>query len=371
MYLYRTYKYRLCPSNDQNKMLVELVSTYNATYNYLLKHQANHFRKNKSLITPKIMIDHLSKTYSNTPFFEYRVASAFKLYSELKDKTQKKKVRYKNDFDTTVFLKRGFMFDESKHSIVLPSVGAIPFYLSRTLPSAPLSIEISLYNEEWYIKFLVRTQSRTNNNTKREIKYIGIDVGLKEFAFLSNNTVIPNPRFYKIMEEEISKEQRRLSNKKNGSENWKKQKKILAKKYTKMVNCRNDFLHKLSTEIVNEFDVIGIEKISIMSIMQKKHLRKSVLDVSWGTFIEMLKYKAEEKGKVIHEVDRFFPSSQICSNCGNRKIMPLHLRTYSCSNCGNKIDRDYNASINIEMKARDFYESRYKNYTGKYQIPHN
>ena len=118
-------------------------------------------------------------------------------------------------------------------------------------------------------------------------------------------------------------------------------------------HARMNFLHKTSAYVVSNYDVIGIEKLSIQTLVQNKRLSKSILDASWGTFIELLKYKAKEQSKQVIEVGRFYPSTQLCSKCGNKQWMPLHLRIYACKSCGYEVDRDYNASKNIENKARE------------------
>jgi len=186
---------------------------------------------------------------------------------------------------------------------------------------------------------------------KTFVNPIGIDVGLKEFAVLSTGEVIPNPRFYHTLEEKLAKEQRKLSRKEKFSNNWKKQLAKVQKIHSKIANARKDFLHKLSTRIVNNHDIIGVEDLNIKGMVRNHHLAKSIADAGWSMFNNFLEYKCLWQSKTFQKVERFYPSSQLCSECGSKQIMPLHLRTYVCKDCGTNIDRDFNASKNIELRA--------------------
>ena len=121
--------------------------------------------------------------------------------------------------------------------------------------------------------------------------------------------------------------------------------------HSKIANDRKDFLHKLSTQIVNNHDVIGVEDLNIKGMVRNHRLAKSIADAGWSMFNNFLEYKCLWQSKTFQKVERFYPSSQLCSECGSKQIMPLHLRTYVCKDCGTNIDRDFNASKNIELRA--------------------
>ena len=143
--------------------------------------------------------------------------------------------------------------------------------------------------------------------------------------------------------------QRRLSRKSRGGKNWEKQRIKVARCYEKVRNQRKDFLQKLSTQLVRDYDNICIEDLNVEGMVKNHSLAKSISDASWSEFARMLKYKCEWYGKQLIKVDRFYPSSQLCNNCGykNKTVKDLKIRCWTCPECGNEVDRDINASKNI------------------------
>jgi len=187
---------------------------------------------------------------------------------------------------------------------------------------------------------------------------IGIDLGITDFAILSDGSKVDNNRFTFKMEKNLQREQRKLSRralvaKKNGinlfeAKNYQKQKRKVAKLHEKVINQRTDFLNKLSTEVIKNHDVICIEDLHTKGMLRNPKLAKSISDVSWSRFVTMLKYKAKWHGRTIIKVDRWFPSSQTCSECDhNDGKKSLHIRTWTCPVCHTHHNRDINASKNI------------------------
>ena len=181
----------------------------------------------------------------------------------------------------------------------------------------------------------------------------GIDLGLKDFAILSNGEKVDNPRILKHLEGKYRNLSKSFSRKVRGSANYQKSRIKLARFHEKIVNIRKDFLHKLSANLVKSYDIICIENLNISGLMKNHKLAKSFQDVSLYDFIRQLEYKAEWYGKTISKVDRFYPSSQLCSNCGfkNRDVKNLSVREWTCPKCGTIHDRDVNSAINILIEG--------------------
>ena len=187
---------------------------------------------------------------------------------------------------------------------------------------------------------------------------LGIDLGLENFAILSTGEKIGNPKFLTSLSKKLAKEQKVLSRrgllaKKKGvklseSSNYQKQKLKVARLHEKIVHQRKDFLHKLSTNLIKNHDVICIEDLASRNLMKNHHLARAIGDVSWSEFVRQLRYKADWYGKKIVTISRWFPSSQLCSSCGvNSGKKTLSIREWTCESCGTHHDRDINASLNI------------------------
>ncbi|MBE9167509.1 transposase, partial [Pleurocapsales cyanobacterium LEGE 06147] len=181
-----------------------------------------------------------------------------------------------------------------------------------------------------------------------EGKAIGVDLGLTHFALTSDGSKFDNPRWLAKHERNLKKKQQQLSRKKKGSNNRNKSRLKVARVHNKITRCREDFHHKLSRRIVDENQVIVVENLNVKGMVRNRNLAKAINSVGWGQFCTMLKYKAENEGKVYLEVDRFFASSKTCNNCLYQvSDLPLELRFWECPSCGTKHDRDINAAKNI------------------------
>jgi putative transposase len=177
---------------------------------------------------------------------------------------------------------------------------------------------------------------------------VGIDLGIKHFATLSSGIKIDNPKHLIKAGKELRRVQRSLNRKKKGSKSRQRQKVLVAKVFEKITNKRKDFLHKLSTGIINQYDSVAIEDLNVAGMIKNKNLSKHISDVSWGTFEIFLKYKADWCGKNILQIGRFEPSSKMCS-CGeiNNELKLSH-REWTCGHCGTTHDRDILAAQNIK-----------------------
>lgn len=177
---------------------------------------------------------------------------------------------------------------------------------------------------------------------------IGIDLGIKTMLIDSNGTEIKNERFLKKQLKKIKYEQRQLSKKQKGSNSRNKQRINLAKQHQKVVNQRTNYLHQVSTKLINDNQVICLEDLAIKNMVKNHKLAQAISDVSWGSLVSMLKYKAVWYNRQIIQIDRFYPSSKTCSNCSHlMSSMKLSVREWDCPSCGAHHDRDVNAAKNI------------------------
>lgn len=173
--------------------------------------------------------------------------------------------------------------------------------------------------------------------------------------FIDNQGNQPNyPKYYRLTEDKLAKEQRKLSLMKYGSNNYHKQKLKVARVHEKITNQRKDFLHKLSSNFANIYDYIFVENLDLKSVAQFGHLSKATNDNSYGMFRSMLAYKMSDRGKVLHKIDKWFASSKICSICSSYHkdiVNSLAVRSWTCSDCGTSRNRDINAAINIRLQG--------------------
>ena len=256
----------------------------------------------------------------------------------------------------TVNSKNTIRVEDNK--IKLPKLGFVKFKKSREISGNIKSVTVSknILNR-YYISVLCEVEIQKISELDTQI---GIDLGLKEFCVTSNNEFVSNHRYLKRSEQKLKKAQRKLSKCKRKSKNKFKQQKKVFKLYEKVRNQRLDFLHKLSTKLINENQIICLEDLQVKNMVKNHCLAKSISDVSWSKFVELIKYKCNWYGRELIQIDKFFPSSKICSGCGNiKKDLTLEGREYHCSYCGIIIDRDYNAALNILREGLRILKNRW------------
>lgn len=272
----------------------------------------------------------LQAAYNN--FFEKRAA-----YPSFKRKQGRQSINY---------TQTGFNFDSKTRTLKLAKIGSVKVKWSRRTIPTPTSIRvIRAATGKFFISMIVEVEPRQRPKTDQSI---GIDFGINRLATLNDGETIANPKHSYKHQRRLAFEQKRLSRKQKGSNRRERQRKRVARVHEKIAWSRKDALHKFSSDIVNRFDTIYVEDLNLRGMTKNHSLARSLNDVGIGTAIRMLQYKAEQSGKQVVKIDRWYPSSKTCSNCGHIiEQLPLSIRVWTCPECQVHHDRDINAAKNI------------------------
>ncbi len=234
--------------------------------------------------------------------------------------------------------------------VFLPKVGEVCWKKHRPIEGTPKHLTVTQDGDRWFCS--VNCEVEIQDPMIPDGPLVGIDLGLKSFAVLSDGTVVEKPKHLQKMEEKLRREQRRLSRKIKGSNNREKQKKRLRAVHRRVRDSRKDFLHKTTHYLVGNYGGFAVESLNISGMLGNHHLARSISDAGWGEFGRQLTYKSLWNGNLLVEVGTFFPSSKTCSDCGavNQQLR-LSDREWVCAVCGTIHDRDLNASMNIEAEG--------------------
>lgn len=242
--------------------------------------------------------------------------------------------------------------------IALPKLGTVRAKVSRPLQGRLISVTVSLDAAGRYFATFLYTDvpAKKASATNQEV---GIDLGIGMLATLSDGTKVRNPHHLKKYERKLAQEQRRLSRRKGArrgekpSNRYLKQRKKVARIHAKIAYARTDTLHKVTTMLADENQVLCMEDLNVKGMMQNSHLAKALSDVSFGEFARLLEYKCIERRRIFVKVSRFYPSSKTCSSCGHKlDALPLSVRSWNCPVCGAHHDRDVNAARNILAEGK-------------------
>ena len=367
------FKYRIYPKNNQIEQIEVMFKAKRYVWNYFLninKHRLNHhksvlnYTKMSKLLTllkrKQTWLNQCEKSVlQNTIKYQYQTflkffkkECGFPKFKSYKNNYQSIKMNYTNGnigiLEKDIEYTSTGKFKKQNCKIKLPKIKQVKIAYSRQYEGRIVSCTLSRDTDNKYYISLCCVDIEINP-LEQTGAVVGIDLGIKEFATTSDNEIINNPKFYRKYEEKLIKSQRKLSKRKKGSNNRNKQRLKVNKWHKKIANCRIDFLQKLSTKLIRDYDIICMENLNSSGMLKNHKLAKSISDASFFEFNRELEYKARWNYKLISRIDRFYPSSQICSHCGNKssQTKDLGIRTYICKECGLEIDRDYNASINI------------------------
>ena len=365
----KAYKFRIYPTEEQEIFFAKTFGCVRKVYNLMLDDRKKAYEEVKNNPSKKMTFPTPAKYKEEFPFLkevdslalanaQLNLDKAYKNFFRDKSvgfprfKSKKNPVQSyttNNQNGTVALIDNKFIKVPKLKSLVRIKLHRQP---KGMIKSATISRHSS---GKYYISLLCKEEISELPKTNSAI---GIDLGITDFAILSDGQKIDNHKFTSKMEKKLKREQRKLSRrallaKQKGinlfeAKNYQKQKRKVARLHEKVMNQRTDFLNKLSTEIIKNHDIICIEDLNVKGMLRNHKLARSISDVSWSSFVAKLQYKADWYGREIIKVDTWFPSSQICSECGHKDgKKSLDIREWTCPICHTHHDRDINASINI------------------------
>jgi putative transposase len=354
----KAYKFRFYPTSQQEEILARTFGCTRFAYNYMLRQRTDawfqrqeriNYHQTSAMLTAlkktpehawlnevssvpvQQSLRHLQTAFSN--FFARRAG-----YPAFKRKDGSQSAEYTTS---------AFRWDGKKLSIARMDA-PLNVRFSRTIPKAAVVTTVTVSRDtanRYFVSMLCTDEVKAKVSVDGKV---GIDLGLTHFFILSTGEKVASPNTFRKNEAKLAKLQRRLAKKQKGSNRRAKAKLKVARLHAKIADSRRDFLHKLSTRLINENQVIAIESLAVSNMQKNRCLSKSISDASWSEFVRQLEYKALWYGRELIGIDKWYPSSKRCSGCGHAvKAMPLNVREWTCPECGSVHDRDINAARNV------------------------
>lgn len=359
----KAYKYKLQPNKAQMELLLQFFGCARFIYNWGLNIKTSEYKENGKSVTYGMLAKELTllkrqEAYqwlqdvpneclqqslrnlesAYTRFF--REKKGYPRFKSRKDRTQSVKMINSTHFD----------FDAWK--VKLPKLGWVKMCMNKPFDNewkhGTVTVSLDTCGTVWCSVVVDNGQAKPSKAKMVEATAVGIDLGIKDFATLSDGTKVSNPKHYEHSHHRLARLQRQFARTKKDSNRHECLRTKVARCHRHIANQRNDMLHKLSTYLVQHYDTICLEDLNVEGMMKNSHLARAIQDASWSTFKTMLQYKSEWFGKNILFIGRFDPSSKLCSKCGYiNKELKLSDREWTCPICGERHDRDINAAMNI------------------------
>lgn len=357
----KAYRYRLNPTESQRIFFEKSFGCTRFVYNWALNMRIEAYQKDKARIGWVDICKRMTELKKQEDTVWLNEVSTMSLQSSIRNMDAAFTRFFRENkgfpkFKSKKEPRKSFQFvqqvsiDFERNRIKFPKVGWVKFFKNRTFEGKIGTVTVSKNaSGRYYVSVLVEDGKELP--AKAPIKYdtaVGIDVGIKDFAVLSNGQVYANPKYLEKSEQRMKVLQRRFAKKQKGSNRRERARIQLAKQYERVRNCRANFIHQVTSRIVRENQTIIIEDLNIQGMVKNHNLAKSISSASWHEFFRQLEYKCEWQGKNLIKIGRFEPSSKMCT-CGYvNKELKLSQREWTCPNCGQINDRDLLAAINIK-----------------------
>lgn len=353
----RAYRFRVYPTEEQAQQLSQTFGCVRFVYNHFLRLRTDAWYERQERIgyhQTSAMLTALKKTQECAWLNDVSSIPVQQSLRHLQSSFNNffaKRARYpsfkkKDGRQSAEYTTSGFNWDGK--TLRIAKIGSLPIRLSRPIPKGARISTVTISKDaagRYFASMLTTDEVVAKPVVDSKI---GIDLGLTHFAILSTGEKIASLKAFATNEKKLARAQRALAKKQRGSANRKKAKLRVARVHARISDTRKDFLHKLSTRLINENQVIAIESLAVQNMQKNHRLAKSISDASWSEFVRQLEYKAQWYGRTLIGIDRWYPSSKRCSCCGyTLPALPLSVREWSCPECGTTHDRDINAARNI------------------------
>ena len=361
MIIRRAYKYRFYPNQEQRIQLAQTFGCTRFVYNWALRLRTDAYYQNQQKISYKETSNQLTQLKKDPELSWLKDVTAVPLQQALRHlntaflnffagRAKYPRFKKKRNKQSATYASNAFKWDGEKLTLAkMKSHLKIKWH--RHFNGVPTTVTVSKDSaNRYFVSFSVEEEVKHFTPTDAEV---AIDLGIKDVIVSSNGLASGNPKYYQKYQKKLAKLQKRLSKKQKGSKNRDKARLKVAKLQAKIADCRKDFLNKLTINLVRENQAIITESLAVKNMMKNRKLSKAIADCGWGELIRQLDYKSSWYGRILIQVDRYFPSSKRCHPCGYvLDKLPLEIREWDCPNCQSHNLRDFNSALNLLAVGR-------------------
>ena len=364
----RAYKYRVYPTDEQKHVLARTFGCARFVYNWVLRQKTNAFYQEQQRLSYKDLSEALTRLKQQDDYSWLSEVSSFPLQQALRHldkaflnffegRTKYPTFKKKRHQQSATYTSNAFKWDGT-HFILAKMTDPLDIQWSRPLPEGtkPASVTVTKdCTDRYFVSMLVEEDIKQLEPVEQSI---GADLGLKDFVALSDGEIVGNPKFFHKDEKKLAKAQRRHARKQKGSKNRAKARTKVARIHARIADRRRDFLHQLSTRLIRENQMICVETLGVKNMVKNHSLAKAISDVGWSEFVSQLEYKAAWYGRNLVKIDKWYPSSKRCFDCGHiLDSLSLDIREWTCPECGVVHDRDINAAKNLHVAGLAIFEA--------------